>query len=508
MRRKPLMLLVAAVLVPVTVLATTASASAASGSLTVTTYNRQGAKVAIPLVITNTTTNQQWNVTSGKAKSLPKGTYTVLAAISSKDGSDTLGARVLKLTGKTSTTIDARWGKPLRYNLDKNPGGAVDVHASLCTPGSGQGVDAYNSSGKVFVIPNSSTHVRSAFATVWGGGTNEQWVVAYEQKTIPATLTRTVKRSSLATLTSTVKKGVSGAPDVMMAIQGEGTSGDCRQSLFVGLNRVTAPFTMRTHMSGGRWLVRTSAETDSNETTAEQWVTKSFTGGKSYAQTFYRAAWGPGNTRPETSGNRIMFNTDSMFTDPGFQWADLTGWQVSEKSTVWLSKGGKQIKSQSRSSWGDGNPAFEASTKKKGWYLLKVSAQRYHPGVSWPSDLLANKTSMWMSFYANPAKERTVPVAVPRLSPNGLDMSNRAKPGSTTTVDIKVQGTAARTVTAKASFDNGKTWKTVSVRKSGTIWKATVKNPVKGGMIGLRTQAKTQDGYTTEVTVYRAYRVG
>ncbi|WP_213003883.1 hypothetical protein [Winogradskya consettensis] len=506
------MLLCAAVLVPATVFATTGSASAASGSLTVTTYNRQGAKVATPLVIFNVATNVRYTMTSGKTKSLAKGTYAVLASIhSTKDSSDTVGARVVKITGKTSTTIDARSGRALKFTLDKSPGGTPDVQAHLCAADSSMGVDAYNTAGKVFVIPNGSKHLHSSFSTTWQSFSNEQWVIGTSHTTIPTSLTRTVKRSSLATLTSVVKKGVAGGAETNIALQGEGSTGSCRDSMYIGLNQAEAPFTMKTHFSGGKWLVRTESiatEQGNFVGIGNQWVTKTFTGGKSYSQTNFRSAWGPGIHRPEvTTGNRIGFSTDAMFTDPGFGWQNLDGWEASQKSTVWLYKGSKLIKKQTRSNWGDADSGFQAKVPSAGWYRLKVSAQRYRPGIKYPSDLLSNKAGVWFSFYANPKKEDTaIPVSLPRLSPAGLDMTNRAKPRSTTTVNIKTQGTAAKSMTAKASFDGGKTWKSVPVRKTGTTWAATVKNPA-AGTIALRAQAKTSKGYTTEVTIYRAYRI-
>src|SRR4051794_33888095 len=100
------MLMAALALVPVTIWTMSGSASAASGSLTVTTYSRTGAKVKTGLTLVNLATNTSYAATSGKAKSLPKGTYVVLASIWTGQGSsNTLGARVLKVSGKARTTI-------------------------------------------------------------------------------------------------------------------------------------------------------------------------------------------------------------------------------------------------------------------------------------------------------------------------------------------------------------------------------------------------------------------
>jgi hypothetical protein len=75
------------------------------------------------------------------------------------------------------------------------------------------------------------------------------------------------------------------------------------------------------------------------------------------------------------------------------------------------------------------------------------------------------------------------------------------------TPDAKYAEATPKLVTAKASYDNGKTWKTVPVKKVGGRWKASVKNAASG-LVGLKAQVLTTGGYRTEVTVYRAYRVG
>jgi hypothetical protein len=194
-----------------------------------------------------------------------------------------------------------------------------------------------------------------------------------------------------------------------------------------------------------------------------------------------------------------------MVTDPGFGWSGLVGQEDGQKSTVRLSQNGKLIKQQDRGdtvSYDD--LVFRAAASKKGWYLLEVSADR-----TWLKDnpqLLSARSSVWFSFYAAPTARYTVPVSLPRFSVNGLDSSNTAKAGSTTTVDLKVQGAAATSMTTKVSYDGGKTWKSVPVTKTGDLWRATVRNQ-GAGFVALRAQAKTKQGYKTEVTVYRAYAV-
>lgn len=515
MRRTPLMLLAAVALVPATIWTTTASASAASGSLTVTTYDRTGAKVSTPLSLTNIATNTDYTATSGKAKSLPKGTYTVVAAIATRrDSSDTVGARVLKVgSGKTTTTIDARAGKALKMSLDKPPAGQnQELRARICGGDTfSSQVEVYNSPGKIFVIPNKSKHLRSAFAASWSGQGSESWIVTSSSTTVPSSLTKSFKRSSLANLTAWARNGPSAGLETSIMLQAGGDQ--CRTDLSFGIYQENTPFTFKTHVSPGSWLVRadTWGRLNNGESTTLgfQWAQRTFTAGKSYTQTFFRSAWGPAYNVPRVSGGHLSFDTTSMFVDPSFGSQYYPQSEASEKSLVTLSLKGKVLKKQSRTDWGSIDTAwFEKKITKKGWYLLTVSAQRYRPGLKYPSGLLSDRTGVWFSFYADPKKNKTASVLLPRMNPAGLDIWNRAKPGSSTTVDIKLQGKATpKSVTAKASFDGGKSWKSVPVKKSGSAWKATVKNP-GSGVVALKTQTQDKGGNKTEVTIYRAYRIG
>ena len=65
-----------------------ASAQAASGSLTVTTLGRHGAKVATTVTVVNASSGETRTVKSGKRLSLPAGTYLAMADIyeSTTDG--------------------------------------------------------------------------------------------------------------------------------------------------------------------------------------------------------------------------------------------------------------------------------------------------------------------------------------------------------------------------------------------------------------------------------------
>ena len=57
-----------------------------------------------------------------------------------------------------------------------------------------------------------------------------------------------------------------------------------------------------------------------------------------------------------------------------------------------------------------------------------------------------------------------------------------------------------------ASYDNGATWKKDDPQKSGSKWVATVKNP-NSGYVTLRAKVTDTKGNSSEIIIYRAYKI-
>jgi hypothetical protein len=523
-RRTPVMLMAALALVPVTIWTMSGSASAASGSLTVTTYSRTGAKVKTGLTLVNLASNRSYSATSGKAKSLPKGTYAVMASIWTAQGSsNTLGARVLKVSGKARTTIDARSGKALKVSLDKSPGTGWDqqLSARICA-GALYSVEAYNGPGHVYVIPNKSKNLAYGYAADWHGvQPGSAYIVSGgASTTVPGTQSHTFKKSALAPVTVSVRRGPGLSTDVQARLQ-SAAGNDCQGSLGGSIFSGAPPYNAKVYASAGNWLLRAegwAVEKDQYAGVAGFFKTVKLSAGKTVTQVLFRSAWGPADNLPYVSDKRVYFDTSAMFTDPGFGWSGADGFEASEKSAVTLSLGGKVLKKKSRTDWGGEDAVFGYKLPRKGWYTLNVYGSRYRPGVKFPADLMSHKVNLRMNFYANPRSDKQAPLILPRLAPLGLDLNNTAKKNSTTDVnimleqqrqspDVKYTKATAKKVTAQVSFDFGKTWKSVTVKKTGSTYKASVKNS-KSGLVALRSTVVTTGGYTTEVTIYRAYRAG
>ncbi|MGA3564643.1 hypothetical protein [Melissospora conviva] len=523
MRRTLAALITSAVLIPIAVTALPGTASAATNTLTVHVYGRDGAKVKTKVSVVNLSTNSTYKLTSGEARKLPKGSYVALANIRSADGINTLGGRTVKVSGRSKTSIDARKGR--RMTVAPSPaapdGSGLSVGARICARNTtSAAVEAFTNPGKLYLIPNSSTNLRFAYTANWNESTatNERasYVVAGQTKGVPSGFKRSIKRSSLAAVTMNVRKGPAINPNV--DISARVPSGGCAGNMGSGLENDQAPYRHKTYLSAGKWML------EAYSYSAFQWREISLEKGKSYSQTFYRSAWAPDARLPYVLDGKLSYRTDAMFQDPGFpdrpysSGSNYYSANCCSRSVVTLTKGGKVLKKQTRTEWGADRTDFRYRLSSSGWYGLTIDAKRYHPELDVPSDLLSNRTTARFRFYANPKKDLAAGVFLPRFVPAGLDLHNSAKPGSTTGVsltlhrpsaypDVKTPAIKVKTVTAWASYDNGKTWKKVGVKKSGSKWVVTVKNPASG-YVTLRTKVTDTKGNSSDVTVYRAYRIG
>ena len=539
MRRNPLTLAAAAVLVPLTMLVIPGSATAAASSLKVTTLNRAGVAISSSVSVVAVPGGDAYRTTSGKALSLPAGTYAVLTDVwNTHETTDTLGAKIVSVSGATTTTIDARQGKLVNASLDSSPGPDYDQHydARICANGVSYGaIEAGAFGDNLFVIPNSSKVLSFAYESSWEtyAAPGDAYVVSALTSGIPSGVATVYRKSNLATLSAQVRNGPSGGPLADLGLQpsGQTSTTDCQAQLFAEAHSDNTPFALKVHVSAGKWYVRSDSFAQVGDETWDigSWgATKTFAPAGSYSQIFYLAAWGPAHNLPYVYHNTIAFDGGDMFVDP----ASSVGFEASDQTTSTLSFGGKVLSRQTNTDYGDGASGFRAAVKTAGWYTLSVSGTRYHPGVHYPIGsigsasgqvhqigMLSTAATVSFHFYAKPSGPSvTAPVYLTRFVPLGLDLYNHAKPSTKTPVtlvlDREAQGPdqplsadTPKTVVAWASTDGGKTWHTAPVTHSGTSWTALVSNPAKGD-VALRAEVTDAQGNSATVTVYRAYAIG
>ncbi|MET7490076.1 hypothetical protein [Streptomyces sp. NPDC005538] len=500
-----------------------ASAQAASGSLTVTTLGRHGAKVSTTVTVVAVPSGETRTVKSGKRLSLPSGRYLAMTDIyeSATDGlgTDTLGAQVVSVSGAKSVTLDARKGKAVKVSLD-TPADVTEparISAQVCAATLGMpsafSVGGWNNAGSLYAIPNSSKLLQFGYLAQWSG--NDSYVAVKNTTGIPAAPGGSFKRAGLATMRFSVRGGTQMANQHDVALQPTPKTDNCTTDLYAGVNGGSAPYITTAHVTPGSWQSRDDIFASNGDHVGGGFpAVRTLKAGQSFTQSFGRAVWSPMHYLPHVRQKSVEFIPDALIGDPdvGTSGADPT------KETVVLTKGSTTVKKKTLTNWGSSDAEFSAAIHSAGTYRLTVDAHRYRPGITFPSGMLSSRVTLDWRFKADPAKSAVASVFMTRFLPAGLDSRNRAKANSTTSVtvgagrgsqgpDVKFTKTTVKSLKVWASSDGGRTWKAASVTRSGTSWKASVHNPASGA-VALRSQVTDSGGGTSVETVYRAYAIG
>lgn len=524
MRRKPLLIAVTAVVALLGAGAAGIASAASSGaSITFTTIGRTGAKVASQITLVSSPDNtRQYTLGTGKAYTIAKGTYAMMTDVyNPADGTDTMAGRLVKVSGTTAITFDARLGKQVNVSMTGVPAGYTQQFSNVrvCTDATGfASVDASSSPGRLFVIPDSAKQLQFAFLSYWSDPSNpaaDSYAAVASIASMPGKPNWTFAGTSTGAVRMSVLRGPQGGTSAGAALQPLANS--CINEMYAQVASGPAPFTATVHVNPGTWDLRVDESADNGDVIGNFDSNKKVAAGLTYSQTYYRAAWGPGRIVPTVSSKQVSFDTGYMFKDPGFS-GGFAG-EASEKSTVTLSLKRTLLATSHPSDWADGNPVFTYKLSKAGWYVLNVDAVRYRPGIQYPAGMLSPKASVSFNFPADPAVDTVAPLWTTRFMPVGLNSDNAAAAGSTTTVDLYLDragdsgqkvtpGATLKTLAAQASYDEGKTWHAVTVKSVSGTWVAVVPNPATAGSVSLRaTATEKASGANATTTVIRAYAV-
>jgi hypothetical protein len=240
--------------------------------------------------------------------------------------------------------------------------------------------------------------------------------------------------------------------------------------------------------------------------------------GHSYSWSYYPAAWGVGGPSTEEHlpmvGHAAISLIAPPITDPGGNGGEFND----ALSTVALSLNGKQI-AAGKASTGGTVQVFQAGIKSAGWYTLTDTVTRNYAsygGITVPATLLSPKVTLSWRFYVTPAQSEIVPAFWASFVPAGLNTSNQAKPGSTTTVKVTPirsswdpnAAVVADSVTKVQvwSSGDGVHWTALAVTHNSSGWSVQVHNPASGNVY-LRSTITGSHGDTSTETVYKAYAI-
>jgi hypothetical protein len=147
-------------------------------------------------------------------------------------------------------------------------------------------------------------------------------------------------------------------------------------------------------------------------------------------------------------------------------------------------------------------PDDEATYRLEANLFQSVSTTSTHITAAWT----------FRSGYVDGDLVKSVPMMAVRFAPV-LDNYNRAPAGRPFTVPVYVQqqpgaeyGTLTD-LTVQASFDDGATWRPVTLTGTGLNRTAHLNHPAGSGFVSLKTSATDSKGNAVEETIIRAYAI-
>ena len=445
------------------------------------------------------------------AVSVPAGPAWIAADVNTTGPQDailstTLVVRRVDITRSEKIDLDARPGKLVRFSLAATGASDTGDSVQVCVGGNfvgGFGMQAGGNAGTVYVVPVRAAALDFGYASSWQGSAASYLIAGQSGDGVPSRPDYHIGLSSMARVAFSFRTG-----EVVGGYRHAGIQSN--DSCGLGGSLVPVGPARTEYLSAGSW-------TASAYGYRSFWqISNRLAAGHSYAVSFGAAAWGPSQFYPSVQGRQLVFFPMTVIADPAAQ----TGTECCDISSISLSSGGRVIAHAVLSEW-RADRTFSAPLTRTAWYTLRVSAHRWVPGLPVPADVLSPRDAIVWRFRAGPealTSIQLVPVTMTRFTPQGLNLENQAAPGASTVLSVQVVPArmagfqpppryAVRTVTVEVSFNNGKTWQSVTVHGRGTSWQATVHDPVSG-YVSLRSTVTDSAGDSTTETIYQAYAVG
>jgi hypothetical protein len=503
---------VAVLTLAATALVPAMSASAQTSAKTVTIkvvgISRTGAQVAVLASVVPPHGNAI--ASAGSTYHLKPGPYFIsgdVPTLSSDPNAtvQTIVARRVDVRAGGTIKLDSRGGKPVSVwlngkELSPDVGGSLQAEACVAN---GHGISAAYLNGRIYVKPTRTAGVNFIWAWSSGPAASTRYDLTGQTKnSLPAHPVFRVRTAQLVKTVIQVKAGTIPGTSGNLATSSE-LNTLCTMNGYQ--QPLTVPSSVTVYRSPALWSSQVSTRLGSHECGFDSVYTQE-KAGRHYTVTISGAARGPYAAVPFANDNKLSYDPQFQFVAPAFQSFDNCF-----KSSVSLARGGHIVARRS----GGIFSLFKAAVHPGRWYVLTTDAHQVLKSANL-TRLLSPRTTLAWRFKLAKGFLGAVPVAVTSLVPQGLDMNNRAAPGSKTTVRASFsQGKYAlppkpdvpvRSFTVQASFNDGKTWHGVPVVKHKGFWTFVVPNP-SSGFVTLRTVTVNVHGNGSTETIYRAYGI-
>ena len=460
-------------------------------------------------VAANLTTGELTTLTGqpgGGTLRLATGRYAFYSTIHEGDMSSLLVQPVLDVHGAVTEAVDARTAKPVAVTVaqrDAAPTG-INVSANWDDGFRYPGVQLSGVSfadvffgrlGPAVTAPEFTATLGVGLARP-GRNSPYTYDLAYVSKGDMVTgLSKKLSSANLATVKATYRSQSSATTGVRFhRAAAPGGSGPIGSSTPFDL-----PFHSTEYYNTDGGIVWTSTFLEGANLTTQE---STFKPGKSYAQIWNAAPFGPTLSQPPawSPTGYVGRNGDTVSIAAPPMFGDATGRPGSRDDVrvhLRLSRDGTEIGAS------DSPYADFAVPAAKATYRLEATATRGAP------DTLSTSVSVaWTFTSAHSAAPERLPLTTARPTPV-LDETNTARAGLPLLIPVALDRQTGSKVAANrklgvsVSFDDGKTWFTAPML--GNV--ALVLHPRRSGFVSLRVTATDTAGDSVTQTILRAYRI-
>ncbi|CAL9563998.1 hypothetical protein SUDANB176_04702 [Streptomyces sp. enrichment culture] len=447
---------------------------------------------------------------------VPKGGYVLDTGIfvgsdpEKYEGADWLAQPKLDVTRNTTITLDARKAKPVDITVPDKAAESEFASADYTVEtedgsyGFGWWLDSYDNFRSAHLGPQiTDGSLSQQWDGHWTKGAKEEYdtVTGGKVKKLATGYTRHYKAGELATVKVGMGAAASGKKGTVSAT---GWLPGSNGASSIGIPQ-TLPGTRTLHLStsgGVKWDLDFEQQ---GGVDAEGWPIgeagylvgsgKTFKAGKKYTETVNTAVFGPRLTSDLglfREGNSIS-GLIPLFADG----KGHLGSSVYTSVTTSLYRNGKKVGSHDDPLFGEkefkvpsGDASYKLTTSVK--RSAKVAAASTRIDASWT--FRSKKTADLTQLPASTVRFNAV---------TGLD--SKVTAGKKVSVPVTVEGAAKgknlKSLHTYVSYDYGKTWKKLEVKKG----RITFKNPAKGKAVSFHAKITDKKGNKSTISIYNAY---
>lgn len=488
-------------------------AAAPTVRIRVTGIDRNGHSTRVDAVIIGTTYTPIY--TSGTAVSVPKGPAWVGAEVDTTTRSQLMSAtlvmRRVKISRSQTIVLDARSGKLVKFSLSVAGAQLTGRFVQACVGGNFIGEPPLGAGGDatpLYVVPVRAKEFGFGYDSTWQTAAASYLISGQSTGGIPSKPHYRATQADMAKVQLTLRSGdaVGSYEDIRVIRQT-----NCGIQQFLPVQNPTGEsFTQ--YVSPGPYQIWTDGY-------RAFWINNArYAARHSYSDTFGAAAWGPGQDFPSVQAHEIQFTSESPIGDPQHQ-----SFECCDMSSMTFSYRGHVVKHAVQSQYREARTfTAQLPASSAAWYSFRLVAWRRVPGLKVPANILSPRMTLYWRFRTSPEEQgaldpKLMPVTATRFVPRGLNLQNRATPGTTTVVEVSVVRPrqsgyispprhSLRTFRVQASVNGGKTWQTVKLVRHGGHWLVTVHDPASG-YVALRSIVIDSRGNKSVETIYRAYAI-